>query len=246
MKSNTRKCLLAALLSFSAATQCMAAGDAKISWASALQGSHWGTSTTRSATGCAPGNALGAPDYAFLCAAGPYGWAWVKDFKPPILYSGLLDLINSSITFAGVPAATSITEADFRRFDVIAFEGNGGSPAGAGGWESGIWFFSDFRHTYAETFNENTGAGMVSSGRRAKFKTGSIYCYQYQAFFAGAIAPCEYAKAIVSWILIDVPTDIDVHSPNFSVWLSGAGVGADPILGEGSPDPDAIGILSRP
>jgi hypothetical protein len=83
MKLNTRKHVLAALIALSTATSCLAAGDAKISWASSLQGSAWGTSTARSATGCAPGNALGAPDYASFRAAGPYGWAWVKDFTPP-------------------------------------------------------------------------------------------------------------------------------------------------------------------
>ena len=44
--------------------------------------------------------------------------------------------------------------------------------------------------------------------------------------------------------LIDVPDDIDVHSPNFKVWVSGADIhGAGD---EGSPDPDAIGIITSP
>jgi hypothetical protein len=41
MKLNTRKHFLTALIALSTTTPCLAAGDAKISWASALQGSAW-------------------------------------------------------------------------------------------------------------------------------------------------------------------------------------------------------------
>jgi hypothetical protein len=236
MKSNVRNCFLTALIALGTATHCMAAGDANISWATTLESS---------AGGHGP-NVLGKPDYGFA-TIGRYANVWAKDFKPPVLYRDLLSLLNGS--FAGSSITTPITEADLRRYDVIAFEGNGGSPAGAGGWESGIWLFSDLYRAYAETFNETTGVGTITSGRRARFKTGSIYCYQYQAFFPGASAPCGNAKDVVSWILIDVPNDINVRSPHFSVWLSGVNPFwpyADPVMGEGAPDPDAIGILSRP
>ena len=123
MKSNARKYFVTTLLSFSAIAHCMAAGDVNISWATTLESS---------AGGHGP-NVLGEPDYGFA-TIGRYANVWAKDFKPPILYRDLLSLLNGS--FAGPSITTPITEADLRRYDVIAFEGNAGHPAGVGGWET--------------------------------------------------------------------------------------------------------------
>src|SRR5262249_10582171 len=100
----------------------------------------------------------------------------------------------------------------------------------------------DFRHSYAETFNELTGQGTIGSRRRAVFKTGSVTSKAYANFFHIPAAP---SNEVISWILINVPNDIDVHSPLFKVWVSGAKVDPNrvPVGDEGTPDPDAIGVL---
>jgi hypothetical protein len=193
-----------------------APGDVSISWA----GNEADAVTPN------PGNELGAPDTK-VTTISDFHFVWVRYFGPPTAYSGLGTLLGVS---PGVLA----------KADVIAFEANGGHPAAGGGWESSTWFFSDLRRAYAETFDERAGEGTINGGRRARFWTGSFSDSNYKAYFCKADpSVCTGTDAVYSWILIDVPDDIDIHAPFFSVWVSGA------TLGEGSPDPDAIGIINR-
>ena len=71
---------------------------------------------------------------------------------------------------------------------MLAFEGNGGSPAAGGGWESSTWFFNDLKQSYAETFDENLARGTITSGRRAVFKTGSVTAAAFNQFSASPLA----------------------------------------------------------
>lgn len=203
-----------AMLALTISSAHGAPGDVTISWASEEVGS----ATPN------PGNELGAPDNQ-ITAISDFHYVWVRNFGPPITYNSLGALLG-------------VTQANLARANVIAFEFNGGNPASGGGWESSTWVFSDLQRAYAEIFDEGTGRGTIRSGRRARFLTGSINGGVYTAFFCQPNpSVCPPPDPVISWILIDVPSDIDVHSPNFSVWASGA------LIGEGSPDVDAIGVI---
>ena len=173
-----------------------------------------------SAVNTPAGPVRGAPDLQ-TAAISDYHEVWVRDFGKP------------SPTNMPLEKALGVSQADLADFDIIAFEENGGSPAAGGGWESSLWLFTDLQNAAAATFNEQTGAAnSPSSGIR--FRTGSISGATYSALFG-----TPKATSVISWVLIDVPKEIDVNSPTFSVWASGA------LIGEGSPDPDAIGILAH-
>jgi hypothetical protein len=203
-----------------APTASAAPGDAIVNWAKVV--------LTGNATN--PETLLGEPDNA-LTTVFPQRGAWLRKFEEKVTYLGLAK-------FLGVSAS------DLRRADIIAFEFNGGGPASGGGWESSTWFITDNKRAYAETFDETTGLGTITSGRRARFKTGDMLQSAYAAYFGIPVLPGPPQH--VSWILINVPSDIDVHDPDFKVWLSAAKIYPDlpPLGDEGSPDPEAVGILS--
>ena len=171
-----------------------------------------------SAVNTPAGPVRGAPDLQ-TAVISDYHEVWVRDFGKP------------SSTNIPLEKALGVPQAELADFDIIAFEDNGGSPAAGGGWESSLWLFTDLQHAAAATFNEQTGAAnSPTSGIR--FRTGTISGATYSAIFG-----TPATNHVISWILIDVPKEIDVNSKTFSVWASGA------LIGEGTPDPDAIGIL---
>lgn len=159
----------------------------------------------------------------------------VSDFGRAMQHPGLQRLL-------GVP------QDEFDRADVIAFEGNAGGAPGQGGWESSIWTFTDGTNSYVARFNENVGRasdpavvatgslvgpdGTISSGNTA-----------YSEFFRMCCP--DLSNPVISYILFDldaVSPAVDTNSPSFAIKLE---VGF-PIFGpEGSPDPDAIGILTK-
>ncbi len=165
-----------------------------------------------------PHAVLGAPD-GVSTALSDYHYIWVRNFSNDVSYGG------------GLETAMGLAPGELANWDVIAFEDNGGSAASGGGWESSIWFFTDQRNAAAGAFNEATGAANGSGGGVA-FRTGSLSGAIYNSLFGSSSS-----SAVVSWILVNAPDEIDTHSPTFSVWVSGA------LLGEGSPDPDAIGLM---
>jgi hypothetical protein len=74
---------------------------------------------------------------------------------PPVLLSDF----GSGFRYTGLARLLGVARSELARADVIAFEGNGGSPGGAGpeqgnGWESSIWTFSDGMTSYTVHFNE--------------------------------------------------------------------------------------------
>ena len=215
----TRLCALAACacLAMTAMSGLVLAapGDSVIKWTTELLDDN----------ASLPANVLGRPNGA-VTSISDFHYVWVRRFDKKLAYRGLAKFLG-------------VSNAYLARADIIAFEGNGGAPAGGLGWESSMWFVSDLAHAYAETFDETTGLGTISLGRRAKFRTGDMLGSAYGAYFGIAVPPGEH----FSWILIDVPNDIDVRSPSFSVWVSGADVHPGPGGDEGTPDPDAIGIL---
>jgi len=172
----------------------------------------------------------------------------VTQFGPPMSYPDLSRLM------AAVPPA------DLARADVIAFEGNGGSGAGVdGGWESSRWAFSDGSTSRTVVFNECLGArasdprviatgsirgadGRVTSGDAA-----------YRSFF-GMCSP-DPTNLVVSYILFDLHSlrpAINTSSRSFAIKIENFHVGPAGSSGdcerghsgEGTPDPDAVGIFS--
>lgn len=175
------------------------------------------------AVGPDPLSVVGTPD-ARCTGVSDYAYTWVRRFTTFRTYDVAL-----LAGFLGVPAS-DVTSAD-----VLAFEGNGGHPAPGGGWESSTWFFNDLKQSYAETFDENLAHGTIFSGRRAVFKTGTVTGAAFNRFFG-----VTGGNPAMSWMLIRLPADIDTQPLDpvrFSVRVSGA------LRGEGSPDPDAIGII---
>ena len=177
-------------------------------------------------------NLLHAPDDRISAvSSGPT----LGDFSPTFRYSRLSSLLR-------------VSDRDWARADVIAFEGNGGHGAGVeGGWESSIWTFTDGTNTYVAKFSELVGRssdpsvvangsivgadGTVSSGGDA-----------YRAFF-GICSPNPENK-VVSFILFDldaVRPRVDYNSPRFQVRIQNRAPG----FGEGTPDPDAVGVITK-
>lgn len=175
----------------------------------------WATGTL---SGGAPAPALiGAPDASTLSNS-----ATVGKFYDTVSYPALASTMG-------------LTESELMRYDVLAWEGNGGSPAASGGWESASWVFRVPGDSVASTFNELTGTG---SNPEVIFRTGSISAADYMSLFGAA----DPGTLVWSWLLVDLPTRIDVRDGNFLIDFApvGGGVG----LGEGTPDPDAIGVLN--
>ncbi|MEZ4869315.1 MAG: cellulase family glycosylhydrolase [Caldilineaceae bacterium] len=154
------------------------------------------------------------------------------------LYPDLLPLLN------GAKGGDVVTAEMLAKTDVIAFELNGGHAASNRGWESSRWLFSDdVTSPVAVDWDERTGTG--ESGAPALYPTevianGSTDSNSYAAFF-GIDWPSELGEQVISYILFDLPATIDIRSPNFTITVRGW---ADGQHGEGTPDPDAIGILT--
>jgi hypothetical protein len=147
--------------------------------------------------------------------------------------------------FAGL--LTAVPAADLARSDVIAFEmQNCCSAAGIDfGWESSVWTFSDGVNTRTVYFNECLGA--AGSDPRV-VATGSIRCSAYRSFFGMCSDPFD---PLVSYILFDlhsISPAIDISSPYFSIGIENYRIGSNDCkpgdTGEGTPDPDAVGIFT--
>lgn len=134
--------------------------------------------------------------------------------------------------YQGMPAMLGVPANVFRRANFIAFESNGGSPAPSGGWESSSWVFSDGTNSLTVSFNELTGTATPS----ILVANGSISGTDYRNFFG--ISSSVDVAPVISYILFRIPFSIDVSSPNFT-----AEVRPLPGMGEGTPDPDAAGVL---
>jgi hypothetical protein len=196
-------------------------------------------------TGSGRVNILHAPDNQYT----PVDPALtVSEFGPAMAYPDLSRLL------AGVAAS------DLARADVIAFEGNGGHGAGVeNGWESSHWTFSDGATSRAVAFNECLGArgsdprviatGSIR-GADGRFTSGGA---AYSAFF-GLCSP-DPRNLVVSYILFDLHSirpAINISSPSFAIKIENFHTGAPGSpgdcerghSGEGTPDPDAVGILS--
>lgn len=147
--------------------------------------------------------------------------------------------------YPGLSALLDVSAEELERADVIAFEENGGNGAGVDrGWESSIWHFSDGVNSYTAYFDEEVGV----SSDPSILRTGSVLDDDdtiwhggdsYAAFFG--MCSADEVDEVVSYILFDldaVGSLVDVTSSSFTIVVEG-----DESAGEGTPDPDAIGVL---
>ncbi len=173
-------------------------------------------------------NALGAPD-GIITPIGDAIQRQLGDF----LATPTLSYTNLSI-FLGV-SPTLLAQAD-----IIAFEGNGGAaPAPNFGWESTRFTLSDGANLFVIDHDE-TLTGLAPG----VLATGQISFTNYSTFFPAAAGGSD---AIYSFILLDAPSNMNVASPSFTVDLKN-GANIAPLMGhgEGTPDPDAIGVINIP
>jgi hypothetical protein len=143
----------------------------------------------------------------------------------------------------GLAALLGVSPTTLANADVIAFELNGGGPAGAPGppgfdthWESSNWGFSDGATSLTTAWDQTVG--LPSSPYI--LAVGSLNADDYRRFFGFAGFSAE--THVVSYIIFDLPPTIDTLNPRFTVRVSGG----DGLPGEGTPDPEAIGVFAHP
>lgn len=157
--------------------------------------------------------AIGAPDNV----SAALGTDTITAFGAPVIYTQ-----SSFAAFLGVSVAT------LQRGDVISFEGNGGS-APVAHYESSTWALNNGPLT--QTIQHNETNPTLAPGVLA---TGSMSQASYNAFFGLSGG----SSSVISWIMLD--SLLDVGDSGFNMVASGrAGQG----VGEGTPDPDAIGTM---
>ncbi len=168
-------------------------------------------------------NILHAPDNTFTPLDPPIA---IGRFGSVMPYRNLQDLLGIS---RGVLA----------RADVIMFEGNGGAGAGPfNGWESVVITFSDGTNTRTVSYNELTGPASDAT----VIATGTFDNADYRDFFG----MCTPNPNKISYLLLDLHSTspaIDTANPLFQIFMTN-GNHPDGSFGEGTPDPDAVGIFA--
>jgi hypothetical protein len=154
---------------------------------------------------------------------------------PPILVSRF----GSVMPYRNLHHLLGVSRDDLARADVLMFEGNGGSGAGPfNGWESAVFTFSDGISSRTVNYNELTGPASDPT----VIATGTIENADYRSFFG----MCTPNPNKISYLLLDLHSTspaIDAASPLFQIFMAN-GNRPDGSFGEGTPDPDAVGIFS--
>lgn len=168
-------------------------------------------------------NSLHAPDNTFT------------PLDPPILVSRF----GSVMPYRNLHHLLGVSRDVLARADVIMFEGNGGGGAGPfTGWESAVFTFSDGTNTRTVSYNELVGPASDPT----VIATGTFENVDYRNFFG----MCTPNPNKISYLLIDLHSTspaIDTASPLFQIFMTN-GNRPDGSFGEGTPDPDAVGIFS--
>jgi hypothetical protein len=154
---------------------------------------------------------------------------------PPILISQF----GSVKPYRNLQDLLGVSRGVLARADVIMFEDNGGGGAGPfNGWESAVFIFSDGTTTRTVNYNELTGPASDAT----VIATGTFENVDYRNFFG----MCTPYPNKISYLLFDLHSTspaIDTASPLFQIFLAN-GNRPDGSFGDGTPDPDAIGIFS--
>lgn len=178
-----------------------------------------------SADNGAQGLATGTPDGQFF-ALGVTPTIATSNFNTnPTQYSDLHTLLGISSLVLG-------------QAEIIAWEGNGGgAPAPFNGWESTRFGVHDSQFGF--TINHDEAGVSLLPGILA---TGSVSSAAYESYFN--LTPGS-SPTTMSWILLDVPDGfLNYNAPFFYISITaGSSVG---LGGEGTPDPESIGIISVP
>jgi hypothetical protein len=135
--------------------------------------------------------------------------------------------------YANLPALLGVGADVLARADVIAFELNGGSPGEHGGWESTEWLIQDRGRSLRVVWD---AVADTSDPPEVVIGNGSLTADSYRAYF-GITTP--RADQVISYQLLDLPAEFDVDSRGLRIKVRGFD------SGEGTPDPDAIGVITR-
>lgn len=182
----------------------------------AAQTVYWPSLATTPAGGPAPA-LIGAPDLAQQL--GP-----AQAFK-----------FEQRVDYATLAATMGLSALVFGQYDLILWESNGGAPAFSGGFESTEFVFDDLSSAVTARYDEISNS---SSNPAVQFLTGSITGAQYDTLFG-----TTGATPVMSWLLVDLPSAVDAQSASFNVTVRPGGPSAGG-LGEGSPDIDAVGVIT--
>jgi hypothetical protein len=203
----------------------------------------WAGSIGASSGGGHPHLMLGEPD-ANCYSFGPGMSATLTDFRGRF-YTGLSALLGT-VTHGDVVIPATLATAD-----LIAFEGNGGSPAPSGGWESCDWYFSDsVNPPLSVLWDEAVGAArdphILANGSISGAAYSAFFGFPTTTFLSWGIRPEDLRPEaiVVSFLLFRLRPEIDTASPFFKLRVSGTSLPIKERVREGSPDPDAIGILA--
>lgn len=154
---------------------------------------------------------------------------------PPITVSRF----GSVMSYRRLHHLLGVSRDVLARADVIMFEANGGFGARPfNGWESVILTFNDGTNTRTVNYNELVGPASDPT----VIATGTFENVDYRNFFG----MCTPNPNKISYILFDLHSTspaLNTESPFFQISMAN-GYRPDGSFGEGTPDPDAIGIFS--
>ena len=184
-------------------------------------------------------NVLHAPDDRYLGLGGSRHAITLSGFNP------VGSVFVPTMRYSGLARLLGVPEATLSGASVIAFEGNGGTGAGVDrGRESSNWTFSDGVNIRSVSFNQLVGAYPHPGSDPAVIATGSISEAAYNSFFG--ICALDPNNKIISYILFDLHSGrpvVNTASSSFSIKLAAHDEDVT-RFGEGTPDPDAVGIFS--
>lgn len=202
----------------------------------------WAGSVADSFGGGHPELMLGEPD-ANLHTVSAGTWAKLTSFRGRF-YTGLSALLATATPTPVRPGALATA-------DVIAFEGNGGTPAASGGWESCDWYFSDgVNPPLSVPWVEDSGAipdpHVIANGSITGSAYSTFFGFPTTAFLPWVTRPetLRPEALVVSFLLFRLRPAIDPASPSFQIRLSASSLPPKEGVRECTPDPDAIGILA--
>lgn len=153
-------------------------------------------------------------------------WVVAATFNQRFTYSNLAEKL------------TGVTADDLKSYDFIAFEGNSSKAV----FENSIWFVTDNAASASGLFLGD----VTLPEQQLRFKTGVMSVEDYKKVFK-KVKEIRDAKGRpiewVGWILVDIPDTMKMDRDHLKLFLTGVHKGATASKLDGSPDPDAIGLI---
>lgn len=204
--------------------------------------------------------------FCALSVQGQTGVRWAGSFEgvsPNVLHApDEVDQTGSAVdttlgnfgptfSYPGLRSLLRVSERDWRRADVIAFELNGGSTVGPeSGWESTKWTFKDGVNEVTVEFNAALGKAsdpaIIANGSILG-SDGTVFSGSaaYLKFFGICKSKQQPPNKVVSYLLFDLDAKqprVDKNSPNFKIVMSNFGK-KNTHDEDGVADPDAFGVI---